>query len=86
MNSYFVSVKLHNGETNGWAMFDQTKRFDSLDDAKKYYHKMCETYIGYGKLDYCSVAITDAFDNVLQTEQWSKPVAVEASVADEVAE
>lgn len=86
-NCYFVWVKTHNYETNGWGLFTDPKRFDNLDLARKEYHDKLKTYIAYGKLDLVNVTVTDAFGNIVDglNETWVKK-DVPTAQAEEVEE
>ena len=82
-NTYFVTYKLFNGETNGWAYKFELKTND-LEQAKRKYHELLSTYIDKYPYTHISIALTDAFDNVLMKEYWQKEIPQPEEELEEV--
>lgn len=68
-NTYFVSYKLFNAQTDGWAYKFELKTND-IDAAKRKYHELLATYIGKAPYAHVSIALTDGDDNILYHESW----------------
>ena len=80
--TYFVTYKLFNGDSSGWAYKIELKTEDH-DVALRKYHELLSTYIGKAPYTFVSVAMTDQRDNILESEYWPKSVQVEPEVQPE---
>lgn len=68
---YFVEICQHNAKNNSWN-YKQTKAFSDLELAKKEFHNVMATYIGYGDLDHVGCLIWDCYGNKIVSEYWHK--------------
>lgn len=73
---YFVDWLSHNGEAEAWN-FKQTKMFNNITDAKKEFHNVLGTYIGYGKLDFFTAVLYDSYGRMIMSECWDNRPAPE---------
>ena len=70
---YYVERRLHNGETQATDYAKPVAKA-TLSEAKKEFHNVLATYIGYGKLDKVSVLLYDDDNNIYASEVWNSPV------------
>lgn len=79
--TYFVTYKLYNGDSKGWAYKFELKTTDR-DAAERKFHELLSTYIGKEPYTVVSVELTNHKDEPLMQRTWEKP---QISSEDEVA-
>lgn len=75
-NRFFVDYKRHNKLTDGWK-YQMDMSTESIDEATKHFHSLCDTNMDPKNFDYLYVSVTDIFGNIIKKEIWQPEVAPE---------
>lgn len=79
--TYFVTYKLYNGDSKGWAYKFELKTTDK-DEAEKKFHELLTTYIGKAPYTLVSVEVTNQKDESIFQRTWEKIVPAVEDTTD----
>ena len=71
--AFYVERRLHN-KINGGTDYQQPVRKQTIDEAKKEFHRVLSTYIAGETFDKVSVLLYDDDNNIYASEVWNAPV------------